>query len=178
MEKEFLKESETEDERNVRQFKKLFALYDSFLDRSESGATWLVDERVANIIADALLNRYGKMYKLWAYVVMPNHVRVFLQPEKLPDGKSGYFELSKITQSLKGFSALEANRLLGRTGKPFWQYESFDYWSRSETEFYRIISYIENNPVKAGLVSKPEDWSWSSAAERKCRGFDEIRSLT
>ena len=56
-------------------------------------------------------------------------------------------------QGLKGYTAREANRLLGRTGQPFWQGESYDHWVRDETEFIRIIAYIENNPVKAGLVA-------------------------
>jgi len=79
---------------------------------------------------------------------------------------------------LKGYTAREANRILGRTGQHFWQEESFDHWSRDEDEFFRIIAYIENNPVKAGLVTRPEDWQWSSAAERKRRGWTKIQALT
>jgi type I restriction enzyme R subunit/putative DNA methylase len=55
--------------------------------------------------------------------------------------------------------------LLHRTGERFWQDESFDHWVRSEGEFIRIQKYIENNPVKAGLVAKAEDWPWSSASK-------------
>jgi putative transposase len=64
---------------------------------------------------------------------------------------------------LKGFTSYEANRVLGRTGQPFWQDESYDHLVRSDTEFDRIRGYIEGNPVKAGLVAAPEDWPWSSA---------------
>jgi putative DNA methylase len=86
--------------------------------------------------------------------------------------------LKDITKRLKGYTALEANRLLHRTGQTFWQQESFDHWARDEEEFYRIIAYSENNPVKAGLVSRPEEWLWSSAHERLKRGWDDIRPLT
>ncbi|MEK6302578.1 MAG: hypothetical protein AABO41_17845 [Acidobacteriota bacterium] len=86
--------------------------------------------------------------------------------------------LKDITKRLKGYTALEANRALGRTGQTFWHQESFDHWARDEGEFYRIIAYIENNPVKAGLVLKPGDWRWSSAHERLRRGWNEIRPLT
>jgi putative transposase len=86
--------------------------------------------------------------------------------------------LSTITKGLKGYTAREANRILQRTGQPFWQQESFDHWPRNQDEFLRIIAYIENNPVKAGLVGRPEEWSWSSAAERKRRGSTEIAPLT
>ena len=67
-------------------------------------------------------------------------------------------------KSLKGVTAREANQILQRTGKPFWQDESFDHWVRSEVEFTEIRKYIEHNPVTAGLVERPEDWAWSSAA--------------
>ncbi len=78
-----------------------------------------------------------------------------------------FVPLRQITQGLKGYVAREANLLLGRTGQRFWQIESYDHWSRSIAETKRIIAYIENNPAKAGLVAKPEDWRWSSAWERE-----------
>jgi putative transposase len=64
---------------------------------------------------------------------------------------------------LKGFTAREANKLLGRTGEPFWRRESYDRWVRDESEWNRIARYIERNPVKAGLVAQIEDYPWSSA---------------
>jgi hypothetical protein len=42
---------------------------------------------------------------------------------------------------------------LERTGLPFWQDESYDHWVGSRQEFSRIIAYIEENPVSAGLVN-------------------------
>ena len=49
------------------------------------------------------------------------------------------------------------------TGEPFWQDETFDHWVRDEWSYRRIVRYIEWNPVKAGLVSEPQQWPWSSA---------------
>jgi REP element-mobilizing transposase RayT len=72
-------------------------------------------------------------------------------------------ELPQITHWLKGRTAVEANRLLGRTGEAFWQHESYDHWVRNEREFNRIVAYIEENPVSAGLAARAEDWPWSSA---------------
>jgi putative DNA methylase len=92
-------------------------------------------------------------YDLHAFVIMANHVHVLVTPHVNP---------STMLHSLKGFSAREANRLLGRTGEPFWQSESYDHWVRDQREFNRIRRYIENNPVSAGLVSQPEDYRWSS----------------
>src|SRR5713226_8726531 len=88
---------------------------------------------------------------------MSNHVHVLLLP-KIPP--------SRLLQSLKGATAREANRMLGRTGETFWQAESYDHWVRDEKERERIVSYIEDNAVKAGLVKRAEDYCWSSAFER------------
>jgi REP element-mobilizing transposase RayT len=53
--------------------------------------------------------------------------------------------------------------MLGLAGQPFWQDESYDRAVRNEAEFQRIVRYIEWNPVKAGLVTTPEAFPWSSA---------------
>ena len=98
-----------------------------------------------------------RYYELHGYVVMANHIHVLLTP---------LVELSKITHSLKRFTAREANRILGLTGQPFWQDESYDHLVRRSDEFERILRYIENNPVKAGLASEPAGFPWSSAACR------------
>jgi REP-associated tyrosine transposase len=76
--------------------------------------------------------------------------------------------LSQITNGVKGVSARDANRILGRVGKKFWQDESFDHWVRNAKQFDRIRAYIEWNPVAAGLVRRPEDWRWSSARKQGC----------
>jgi hypothetical protein len=60
--------------------------------------------------------------------------------------------------------ALRANAILRRAGSRFWQDESFDHWVRSGAQLQRIKLYIEWNPVKAGLVARPQDWPWSSAS--------------
>jgi REP element-mobilizing transposase RayT len=75
-------------------------------------------------------------------------------------------ELSSILHSLKSYTANEANKILNRKGQ-FWQPESFDRWIRDADHFAKVIRYIENNPVKARLCSKPEEWPLSSAWFRK-----------
>ena len=162
---------------------KIFAALDHILDKAENGPLWLKQARIAALVEAALLERYRDLYVLWAYVVMANHVHAFLQPKPSQTIAEGierpiYVPLRAITKRVKGYTALEANRLLSRTGQTFWQEESFDHWTRDEEEFFRIIAYVENNPVKAGLVSRPEEWRWSSAHERLRRGWDDIRPLT
>jgi putative transposase len=74
-------------------------------------------------------------------------------------------EVSELMHSLKRFTARKANQILGLTGHPFWQEESYDHLVRDETEFRRIADYIELNPVKAGLVTTREAFPWSSAGK-------------
>jgi len=131
---------------------------DAQLDRGTCGPLWLRDARIAGYVEDAILRgeELGH-YQLDAYVVMPNHVNVLLWP-RMP--------LARITGGIKGVSARDANVALGRVGMHFWEDESFDHWVRNEAELVRIRAYIERNPVTAGLVERPEDWPWSSAAKR------------
>jgi putative transposase len=138
---------------------------DRELDRAATGPRWLLDQRVAHCVADAL--RYGEiklgLYELRAWVLMANHVHILIYPKAT---------LSRITKSIKNFSARYANVILGRTGQPFWQDESYDHWVRCPVELEKIVLYIEGNPVAAGLVERVEDWRWSSAfgiAERQAR---------
>lgn len=155
----------------IREFKRLFAKVDAILDSAKDGPLWLKQSEIASMVQRTLLERYAKWYALWSYVIMANHIHVLLQP-KPP------MSIATITKSIKGFTAREANKLLARTGQRFWQDESFDHWARDRAELFRIVQYIENNPVKTGLVKSPEEWPWSSAAERKRRGFSEIEVLT
>jgi putative transposase len=94
-----------------------------------------------------------KLYELRS-LIMPNHVHVLIQPGA---------RLARITKTIKGYTAREANRILGRTGSPFWQYESYDHWVRNDVEMQRIVRDIEHDPVSAGFVPNPEQWPWSSA---------------
>jgi REP element-mobilizing transposase RayT len=133
-----------------------FVWMDRYLDAARSGPTWLAREAIAKIVVDAIHYAADALhhYDLHAYVVMANHVHLLVQPHVAP---------SKLLQSVKGFSAREANKALNRTGEPFWQTESYDHWVRDQTEFERVCRYIVKNPVRAGLAAKPEDYRWSSA---------------
>jgi putative DNA methylase len=138
----------------------------------------LSDARIAQLVEAALLEHYRALYILWAYVVMPNHAHALLTPKLVEGSDDEYVELETITKLIKGRTAREANQLLSRTGQSFWQDESYDHWVRDDMEFGRVINYIENNPVKAGLVKRPEEWRWSSASERVRRGWTDVRPLT
>jgi len=132
-----------------------FVAMDRILDAAESGPRYLARPEIALMMTDAIRYRDYELkhYALHAFVVMANHVHLLVTPLLRP---------SLLMHSLKRFTARAANSVLGRTGQ-FWQRESYDRLVRNDSEFDRIKHYIENNPVKAGLASTPEDYVWSSA---------------
>jgi REP element-mobilizing transposase RayT len=85
---------------------------------------------------------------------MPNHVHLLATP---------HVEVPRMTKSLKGITAKRANAMLALTGRSFWQDESYDHLVRHEREFEKIRNYIEENPVRAGLVRQADEYRWSSA---------------
>ena len=140
-----------------------FVAMDRLLATASTGPRWLEDPRIAQVVFDAL--RHGQerldLYELRAWVVMANHVHILIYPKA---------ELPRITRAVKNYSAREANKTLGRSGLPFWKDESYDHWVRDAEELNKIVRYIEFNPVAAGLVTKPEEWRWSSgwAGQEAC----------
>lgn len=134
-----------------------FRRWDSLLDKAESGPRWLSQSEIAEVVKEALHYRDAREYTLYAFCIMSNHVHAVFEPL----GKQNSFPaLNKIMQSLKRHTARKANIILGRDGA-FWQDESYDHVIRDNEEFLGIISYVLENPVKAGLVSKWEDWPWA-----------------
>ncbi len=128
-----------------------FVWMDRYLDTTSEGSQWLRREEIAKVVEEGLRCQDCDLH---AYVIMPNHVHVLLAPRIRP---------AKLMQYIKGVSAREANKILGLSGQPFWQHESYDHLVRTAEEFTKIRKYIENNPVKAGLAATPETYRWSSA---------------
>lgn len=86
---------------------------------------------------------------------MPDHVHLLLRNVA---GKNHL--LNEHLGILKGCTAREANRILRRNGN-LWMDENFDHWCRTDEKVKTAAEYIRQNPVKAGLVSRPEDWPWT-----------------
>jgi putative transposase len=157
-----------------RVHKQVFAAYDDWLDRLTDVA-WLGDPRIAAIVRQNLYFHDQTSFRLLSYCVMPNHVHVLFQPHGFkspaPQHEAGHethsvqSPLTQVMHSIKSYTAHEANKLLCRHG-PFWQRESYDHWVRDEGELERIVGYIQHNPVKARLVSQPQDWVYSSCHDR------------
>ncbi|MDR1967735.1 MAG: DUF1156 domain-containing protein [Burkholderiaceae bacterium] len=120
------------------------------------GACWLRDPNIAQVVEQALCHFDGQRYRLHSWCIMPNHVHVLMTP--LHD-----YSLSSILHTWKSFTAKEANKHLRREGA-FWQAEYFDRVIRNDEHFNKVVEYIENNPVKAGLCVCAQDWKFGSGA--------------
>jgi REP element-mobilizing transposase RayT len=94
---------------------------------------------------------------LHAAVIMPDHVHMLLQP--LHDRDGWPYPLVDILQSLKSATAHRINKLLHHSG-PVWQDESFDHVLRSDESLKQKCEHLQQNPVRRGLVNRPDDYPW------------------
>jgi len=137
--------------------KERFFLLEKHIDRG-MGNCILTDPTNAEIVRQTLEHHDGEQYLLLACTIMPNHVHVMIEQ------MTGY-SLSDVVQPWKSVSAHRINKVRGSPGR-IWAPDYFDRFVRDEQHFANAKHYIENNPVKAGLVDKPERWPYSSAALR------------
>jgi putative transposase len=105
---------------------------------------------------------------VWAWCLMPNHVHLILVPSRA-DGLA-----AALAPAQRRYS-WEVNQREGWSGA-LWQgrYASF---ALDEPHLYACLRYIELNPVRAGLVERPEDWPWSSARAHLGLAPDPIADL-
>ncbi len=129
------------------------------------GSCVLGVSHIAKLVQKAFLFHDNQRYKLFAWVIMPNHVHVLFQP-------INNWAMAKIVASWKKHTAMGimaygrcANQEIGVPGKPIWHREYWDRFIRTDLHFKQVVEYIHQNPVKAGLVPKPNLWIWSSAGE-------------
>ncbi len=141
--------------------KKVFDWIDQQVGISREYPELLKQLDIADIVQESMHFNNNKKYYLHAFCIMPNHVHVLITPYVNPiDYKK---TLPSITQTWKGYTARKINQLLNREGA-FWNSESYDHLVRDENEFFRIVTYIKQNPVKANLVSKYQDWQYTWVA--------------
>jgi len=159
-------------------------LVDAWLDAGHGSCVLRLPQAAACVV-DTWRHFAGERYDLIAWVVMPNHVHVLIRTH---EGVA----LGKIVQSWKSYTGRRIREMLedmsragaecaqtGRAGarrsrdrraparpsQGVWMREYWDRYIRDERHFQAAVDYIHQNPVKAGLVGKAEDWPWSSAGE-------------
>ncbi|WP_461130618.1 transposase [Spirosoma aerophilum] len=145
----------------VNQKKRYFARFDEFLDDPQNGPYWLAEAEIANVIIEALQFRNKLDYILIAYCLMSNHIHFVIDTREAKDMDKPLF---RVLQSFKRYTAQKANLLLNRTGA-FWHAESYDRIVRDSVELKKIIWYVLQNPVKAGLCDEWMNWAHSYVNE-------------
>ena len=100
--------------------------------------------------------RGRRPFRLVGFVVMPDHIHLLVLPDPTDT-------VSALMQDLKHTTGRAINAERGRQGM-VWQKGFFDRFMRTPKEFGKTLDYIHHNPVRKGLVGKPTEWRWSSAA--------------
>ncbi|MGO9086528.1 MAG: REP-associated tyrosine transposase [Candidatus Sulfotelmatobacter sp.] len=114
----------------------------------------LLNDAGAREVFERTLERVRQWYGFYVsgYVIMPEHVHLLIsEPER--------GSLSLALQMLKQNTA---HQLRPPEGGPFWERRYYDFNVWSEAKLVEKLRYIHRNPVKRGLVARPEDWQWSS----------------
>ncbi|MDR6564137.1 MULTISPECIES: transposase [unclassified Arcicella] len=140
-----------------------FAKRDTFYNTYKGGNHYLKSHAMAQIVADSLHFWDNKKIELYAYCIMSNHVHVVVRLFDESETDTPFY-LEDFMHSVKRYSAFECNKILERTSQ-FWQRESYDRLVRNRDELHRILNYVLNNPVKAGLCQAKKDWKWSYIKE-------------
>ena len=112
----------------------------------------------ADIITRAFHYYDGKLYNLLAYCVMPNHVHLLIQPL---EQESGCF--SRISETVKRIKSYTSKQIkaLNHCESAVWRADYFDRYIRDEKDMYNVVTYILNNPLKAGLAEEQTEWPYS-----------------
>lgn len=102
---------------------------------------------------------------IWAWCLMPNHVHLILVPEHCDGLRAAiaptHWRYTRAVNAREGWSG------------HLWQ-ERFGSFTMDEAYLLACARYVELNPVRAGLVARPEEWMWSSARAHLGLGGDEL----
>ena len=97
--------------------------------------------------------------RVYAFCLMTNHVHLIVDPGR--DARS----LGRLLKRLAARQTRRVNALEGRTGT-LWEGRYKSSPIQTEAYLHRCSRYVELNPVRAGLVARPEDYRWSSFAAK------------
>jgi len=130
----------------------------------------LLDSVPAKETFEAELERVRVWYGgyITSYVVMPEHVHLLIsEPER-----------SKLSVMIQMLKQITSQKLRAKHLPRFWQVRYYDFPVWSEAKRIEKLRYIHRNPVKRGLVERPEDWKWSSFVHYAtgAKGIVEIES--
>jgi REP element-mobilizing transposase RayT len=144
-----------------------FRRIESILDGPPGGHAYLAVPEVGGLVFKNLEWLEGSRgWWVLSAVVMPTHMHMLIRNTL---GRTG--DLLEDLAQFKGFTGRKANAILHRTGS-FWAREDFDHWCRNADKVESVARYIRNNPVKAGLVKRWQDWPWTRVDNAAFRALD------
>ncbi|MGH9328628.1 MAG: REP-associated tyrosine transposase [Terriglobia bacterium] len=119
-------------------------------------------ERLSNFDFEILARlvssrREAHGFLLTAWVFLPDHWHAIFGPRAPAT-------ISEAMESIKVSSTRQINARRRELGR-LWQGRFFDRALRTVKEYEETVEYIHWNPVRRGLVARPEDWEWSSYTE-------------
>jgi len=124
----------------------------------------LREPEVAAMVQESLLHFAGSRYTLHAWCIMPNHVHILMQP-------ANDITMSTSMASWKKYTGRRISewrqRNRGVPPGPVWHREYFDRYMRDDDHYRNAVEYIHQNPVKAKLVARAEEWEWSSGVSHR-----------
>jgi putative transposase len=108
-----------------------------------------------------------KPFKLWTHSFIPDHINLLIQP-------TGEANISRIMLSIQRTFTLDYKDTHGITDSlSLWQRGFWDHIIRDEEDFQRHFDYTHYQPVKHGLVTRPEDYPYSSYRYWLDKGYYE-----
>ncbi len=140
---------------------------------------WELPPLARDLVMKHCLHDNGSKMRLLIAVVMPDHVHLVFIPLQcreaaqarapvshnpqpgaaVPHEQPQVYSFEEILGGIKGASAHSINKALKRSGR-VWQDESFDHVVRCAEKLDGKIRYVRENPVRKGLVARPEDYKW------------------
>ena len=124
------------------------------------------ESKAGDILLEAILfGRRRQWYYLLSFVIMPDHMHLIIIPRDR--------NISECLKSIKGFSARRINSVFDRRGS-VWQNGFYDYILDNEEKVLSRMKYIENNPVRKGIVTRPENYHYSSMGCREETDFGKF----
>ncbi len=140
--------SEDREKDHLKLSRKIFSEMECWLDRTPA-VSHFRQKKLCEMVVEAIVHRERlHIWEMFSFAIMPSHIHLFFE---LNDKLSLKCELEEFKR-WTGHQAARMDRNL--SSNRFWQTEWFDHWSRSEEEDEKIIRYIQNNPLKAGLTDR------------------------
>ncbi|MBI4331174.1 MAG: transposase [Chloroflexi bacterium] len=129
----------------------------SYLITFRTAKEFTLSDEARTLALNSVMFHADKKYHLDACVVMEDHVHLILRP--LEESPGSFYSLAEIMHSIKSYSANRIQRVTGWMGA-VWLDENLDRIIRSDNDWMEKLNYVVSNPVKAGLVERPEDYKW------------------